>query len=103
LFSAPAVFFSISGGGDKYVSSAGHIDDACRCGAAKNQNVKANGLAGTAKRISKRVRERMRSYEQRERIFNWAVIVVALIALTILIVWLTTAWMAFEKSLNHTL
>ena len=45
----------------------------------------------------------MRSYEERERIFNWAVIVVALIALTILIVWLTTAWMAFEKSLNHTL
>jgi hypothetical protein len=36
------------------------------------------------------------------RVFNLGVIVVALIVLTILIVWLSTAWMAFEKSLAHT-
>jgi hypothetical protein len=36
------------------------------------------------------------------RVFNLGVIVVALIVLTILIVWLSTAWMAFEKSLGLT-
>jgi uncharacterized membrane protein YqiK len=44
----------------------------------------------------------MQSYERRMRLFNLGVIVVALIVLTILIVWLSTAWMAFEKSLAHT-
>jgi len=35
------------------------------------------------------------------RVFNLGVIVVALIVLTILIVWLSTTWVAFEKSLAH--
>jgi hypothetical protein len=35
------------------------------------------------------------------RLFNLGVIVVALIVLTILIEWLSTAWMAFEKSIGH--
>ena len=33
------------------------------------------------------------------RVFNFGVIVVALIVLTILVGWLSSAWMAFEKSL----
>ena len=33
------------------------------------------------------------------RVFNLGVLAVALIVLAILIVWLSTAWMAFEKSL----
>jgi hypothetical protein len=36
------------------------------------------------------------------RVFNLGVIVVALIVLTILIVWLFGAWLAFEKSLGLT-
>jgi hypothetical protein len=36
------------------------------------------------------------------RVFNLGVILVALIALTILIHWISTAWMAFEKSLGLT-
>jgi hypothetical protein len=35
------------------------------------------------------------------RVFNLGVIVVALIVLTILIVWLSTTWVAFEESLAH--
>jgi len=34
------------------------------------------------------------------RVFNWEVVVVALTALTILIMWLSSAWIAFEKSLG---
>jgi hypothetical protein len=37
------------------------------------------------------------------RVFNLGVLVVALIVLTILIEWLSTAWLAFEKSLALTL
>jgi hypothetical protein len=36
------------------------------------------------------------------RVFNLGVIVVALIVLTILIRWLSTTWLAFEKSLGIT-
>ena len=61
--------------------------------------VKANGLAGDTKRISETPRESIESYERRMRVFNLGVIVVALIVLTILIEWLSMAWMAFEKSL----
>jgi hypothetical protein len=42
----------------------------------------------------------MRSYERRVRIFNLGVALLALIILVILIVWLSGAWMAFEKSLE---
>jgi hypothetical protein len=44
----------------------------------------------------------MQSYERRMRVFNVGVLVVALIVLTILIAWLSTAWMAFEKSIGLT-
>jgi hypothetical protein len=40
----------------------------------------------------------MQSYERRMRIFNLEVILAALIALTILIVGLFTAWGAFQNS-----
>ena len=53
--------------------------------------MKANGLAGAARRISEAGGDSIGSY--------LGVIVVALIILAILIVWLSTAWMAFEKSL----
>ena len=46
--------------------------------------------------------ESIRSYERRMRVFNLGVIVVALIILTILIERLTSAWIAFEKSLGLT-
>jgi hypothetical protein len=36
------------------------------------------------------------------RVFNLGVLVVALIVLTILIDWLSSAWMAFEKSISLT-
>jgi hypothetical protein len=36
------------------------------------------------------------------RIFNLAIIVVALMILTILVIWLSDTWMAFEKSLANT-
>jgi hypothetical protein len=36
------------------------------------------------------------------RLFNLGVIVVALFVLTILIGWLSAAWLAFEKSLGLT-
>jgi len=42
----------------------------------------------------------MHSYERRVRIFNLGVALAALIVLVILIVWLSAAWMAFEKSLE---
>jgi hypothetical protein len=64
--------------------------------------VKANGLAGDTKRISESGAESLQSYERRMRVFNLGVIVVALIILTILIEWLSTAWMAFEKSIGLT-
>ena len=64
--------------------------------------VKANGLAGDTKRISESGAESLQSYERRMRVFNLGVIVVALIILTILIERLSSAWMAFEKSLGLT-
>ena len=36
------------------------------------------------------------------RFFNLEIVVVALMILTILIIWLSDTWMAFEKSLGHT-
>ena len=68
------------------------------CRPNKNGLVKAKGLAGLARRISKG--GRIQSYEGRMRVFELGVIVVALIALTILIVCLFSAWMAFEKRLR---
>ena len=62
--------------------------------------VKANGL-GDTKRISESGAESLQSYERRMRVFNLAIIVVALMVLTILIIWLSDTWMAFEKSLGH--
>jgi hypothetical protein len=50
----------------------------------------------------KHVRKLLQAYERRMRVFNLGVIVVALIALTILIQWILTAWMAFEKSIGPT-
>ena len=46
--------------------------------------------------------ENILAYERRMRVFNLGVIVVALIILTILIERLTSAWIAFEKSLGLT-
>ena len=71
------------------------------CPAAKG-HVKANGLAGAARRISEAGGESIQSYERRMRVLNLGVIVVALIVLTILIEQLSSAWMAFEKSLGLT-
>jgi hypothetical protein len=51
----------------------------------------ANGLAGVARRISEA------GGDSRMRVFNFGVTVVALIVLTILIGWLSTTWLAFEK------
>jgi len=62
--------------------------------------VKANGLAADAKRISEMPRESIESYERRMRASNLGIIVVALMALTILVMWLSDTWMAFEKSLG---
>jgi hypothetical protein len=64
--------------------------------------VKASGLAGAARRISEAGGDSIQSYERRMRVFNLGVIVVALIVLTILIGWLSTTWLAFEKSLGLT-
>ena len=64
------------------------------------KGVKAKGLAGSARRISEGGKERKQSYEGRMRVFELGIIVVALIALTILIVCLFSVWMAFEKSLG---
>ena len=36
------------------------------------------------------------------RVFDWGIIVIALIALTIVIVCLFSTWMAFEKSVGPT-
>jgi len=63
--------------------------------------VKGNGTAGATRRIQEAAGEGVQSYERRMRAFNLGVIVVALIVLTILIVWLSTTWVAFEKSLAH--
>jgi len=62
--------------------------------------VKARGLAGDSKRTSETGGDKIQSYERRMRVFNWEVVVVALTALTILIMWLSSAWIAFEKSLG---
>jgi len=63
--------------------------------------VKANGTAGATRRIPEAAGECVQSYERRMRVFNLGVIVVALIVLMILIVWLSTTWVAFEESLAH--
>jgi predicted nucleic acid-binding Zn ribbon protein len=64
--------------------------------------VKARGLAGDAKRVSETAQESIESYERRMRVFNLEIVVVALMILTILLIWLSDTWMAFEKSLGHT-
>jgi hypothetical protein len=64
--------------------------------------VKANGLAGAARGISEAGGQSIQAYERRMRVFNLGVILVALIVLMILIEWLSTAWLAFEKSLGLT-
>ena len=69
------------------------------CPAAKG-HLKANGLAGAARRISEAGGESIQSYERRMRVLNF--IVVALIVPTILMESLSTAWMAFQKSLGLT-
>ena len=61
--------------------------------------VKASGLAGNKERISETGGESVASYERRMRAFNLGIIVVALMVLTILVIWLSDTWMAFEKSL----
>jgi hypothetical protein len=68
----------------------------------KSANVTVNGSLDSSKRTPQKVREisSMHSYERRVRIFNLGVALVALIVLVILIVWLSAAWMAFEKSLE---
>ena len=63
------------------------------CPAAKG-HVKANGLAGAARRISEAGGVSVQSYERRMRVFNLGVVVVALT------VWLSSTWLAFEKSLG---
>ena len=62
--------------------------------------MKARGLAGDSKRISETGGDKIQSYERRMRVFNWEVDVVALTTLTTLIMWLSSAWIAFEKSLG---
>jgi len=64
--------------------------------------VKAKGLAGVARRISEAGGQTIQSYKRRMRVFNLRVVIVALIVLTILIEWLSTAWLAFAKSLGLT-
>jgi hypothetical protein len=61
--------------------------------------VNANG-AGDTKRISETTRESIETYERRMRIFNLAIVVAALMVLPILIIRLSDAWFAFEKSLG---
>jgi hypothetical protein len=73
------------------------------CRPKKNGLMKAKGLAGSAKRILEGGRRRIQSYEGRMRVFELGIMVVALIALTILIVCLFSAWMAFEESLGPAL
>ncbi len=68
----------------------------------KKGHVKANGLAGATRRISEAGGDSLQSYERRKRVFDSGVIVVVLIVLTILIGWLSTTWMAFEKSIGLT-
>jgi hypothetical protein len=64
-------------------------------------HVKATGLAGTARRIQKRIETAYsRAYERRMRTFNLGVIVVALIVLMILIVWLSDTWTVFQRTLR---
>jgi hypothetical protein len=53
-------------------------------------------------RRPKHVKKLLQSYERRMRVFNLGVIVIALTGVTILIVLLSTAWLAFEKSLGLT-
>jgi hypothetical protein len=64
--------------------------------------VKAKGLAAATRRISEAGEQRIQSYERRMRIFNLGIVVVALIVLTILIESLSTAWLAFAKSIGLT-
>jgi hypothetical protein len=66
----------------------------------KSALVKASGIAGDAKHISETAGESIQSYERRMRVFEFGIIVVALIVLTILIMCLFCAWTAFEKSLG---
>jgi hypothetical protein len=94
-------FFSVSYSGDKFVFLSRKIDAVSGCQSDKSGIVKANGLADAAKRISERGGEIgwAQSYERRMRIFNLEVVLAALIALAVLIVWLFMAWEAFQKSM----
>ena len=76
----------------------------CRIGSSSQikGRVKAHGLADAAREISPAGGESVQSYEGRMRVFNLGVVVVALIVLTILIERLSTAWIAFEKSIRLT-
>ena len=72
------------------------------CRPDKGGHVKAKGLAAAARRILETGGGSIESYERRMRVFNLGVLVVALVVLTILVGWFSTAWLAFEKSLAHT-
>src|SRR5262249_10095501 len=86
-----------------FVRRAEKIDAALWLPTRQNGLMKAKGLAGSAKRISEGSGQRIQSYDGRMRVFELVIIiVVALIALTILIVCLFSTWMAFEKSLGLT-
>jgi hypothetical protein len=65
----------------------------------KSGDLKANPLLGWAKGSSENDVDWMQSYKRQMRRFNLEVILAALIALTISIVLLLTAWEAFQKSM----
>jgi hypothetical protein len=64
--------------------------------------VKANELAVSPRRISEGGGKSIQSYEGRMGVFDWGIIVIALIALTIVIMCIFSTWMAFEKSVGPT-
>src|SRR5205823_14291238 len=93
-------FCSVFMTSDKSVFPAG---EHCCCvwffSVIKSGDVKANPLLGWAKGTSENDPDWMQSYKLQMRRFNLEVILAALIALTILIVLLLTAWEAFQKSM----
>jgi hypothetical protein len=98
---ASAEFFSVSYVRHKFVLlSTNNFMAVFRCKPHKGCLVKAGGLARNAKRIPE-TGQSVELYEGRMRVYDLGIIVVALIALTILMMCLFNAWMAFEKSLAH--
>jgi hypothetical protein len=95
-----AVFFRVSSIAYKLVLLQQNSYDVFGCQLRQRLVVKANGQAGDTKRISETVRESIKSYERRMRVFNLEIVVVALMVLAILIIWLSDTWVAFEKSLG---